>query len=145
MAEKREAFQERWGVTALYEDYLEMIAKETPDLVAICTKGHPCVDGNPRYRGGCADDLFGKDDGVMLEADAVLKACRENGVYLNTGVLRRFDSRYRQAKQWIDQGEIGDLQVDVHYAESSLLHGHIYSADTLMYFWIDGLTKNIYR
>ena len=36
---KRAAFQARWGVTALYADYLEMMRQEKPDLVAICTKG----------------------------------------------------------------------------------------------------------
>ena len=37
--EKCTAFQERWGVDALYADYLEMIRQEEPDLVAICTRG----------------------------------------------------------------------------------------------------------
>ena len=36
---KCEAFRERWGVEALYGDYLEMIEREKPDFVAICTKG----------------------------------------------------------------------------------------------------------
>ncbi|MBM4079401.1 MAG: hypothetical protein FJ278_06850, partial [Planctomycetes bacterium] len=35
---KRQVFGERWGVKALYADYLEMIEKEKPDLVAICTR-----------------------------------------------------------------------------------------------------------
>ena len=139
LAEKREAFQERWGVTALYEDYLEMIAKETPDLVAICTKGdiHAEMAIHVAEAGVPLIYLEKAMACSMLEADAVLKACRENGVRLNTGVLRRFDSRYRQAKRWIEHGEIGDLQVGVHYASSSLLHGHIHSVDTLMYLMGD--------
>src|SRR3712207_4589811 len=36
---KRAAFRERWGVTALYDDYLRMIAAEQPDIVAITTRG----------------------------------------------------------------------------------------------------------
>src|SRR5262245_32824077 len=36
---KREAYRERWGVGALYDDYRTMIRQEQPDLVAICTKG----------------------------------------------------------------------------------------------------------
>jgi predicted dehydrogenase len=36
---KRTAFQERWGVSALYDDYLTMIRQEEPDMVAICTRG----------------------------------------------------------------------------------------------------------
>ena len=37
LPEKRDAFRERWGVTALYEDYLEMVEIEQPDMVAVCT------------------------------------------------------------------------------------------------------------
>ena len=109
LAEKREAFQERWGVTALYENYLEMIAKETPDVVAICTKGDIHAEMAIRVAEAGVPMIYLEKAMAcsMLEADAVLKACRENGVRLNTGVLRRFDSRYRQAKQWIEGGEIG--------------------------------------
>ena len=31
-------FKHRWGVTALYSDYREMIKKEKPDIVCITTK-----------------------------------------------------------------------------------------------------------
>ena len=37
LPEKRSAFTEKWGVGAVYEDFMEMIEKEEPDLVAICT------------------------------------------------------------------------------------------------------------
>ncbi len=36
-AEKREAFKDRWGVEALYEDCMEMVRQEQPDIVAVCT------------------------------------------------------------------------------------------------------------
>ena len=39
LAEKREAFTARWGVTAVYDDYAAMITTEQPDIVAICTRG----------------------------------------------------------------------------------------------------------
>ncbi len=39
LPEKREAFGKKWGVKALYDDYLKMIAQEEPDMVAICTRG----------------------------------------------------------------------------------------------------------
>ena len=35
--ERRTAFQEKWGIETVYEDYQEMIEKEQPDLVAVCT------------------------------------------------------------------------------------------------------------
>ena len=39
-AGKRSNFTERWGVAAVYNDYVEMIRQENPDMVAICTQGH---------------------------------------------------------------------------------------------------------
>ena len=36
LPDKRDAFQSRWG-TAVYEDFRDMIDREEPDLVAICT------------------------------------------------------------------------------------------------------------
>ena len=35
--ERRTAFQEKWDVETVYEDYQEMIEKEQPDLVGVCT------------------------------------------------------------------------------------------------------------
>lgn len=34
--ERRDAFKEMWAA-AVYNDYKEMIAREGPDLVAVCT------------------------------------------------------------------------------------------------------------
>src|SRR5688572_2209337 len=39
LPEKRAAFGARWGIQALYADYHEMLARERPDLVAVCTRG----------------------------------------------------------------------------------------------------------
>ena len=46
-AAKRADFTERWGVAALYDDYVEMIRQEDPDLVAVChTRPPSCRDGH---------------------------------------------------------------------------------------------------
>ena len=37
LPERRDAFKETWGVDGIYDDYNEMIAKESPDIVAVCT------------------------------------------------------------------------------------------------------------
>jgi len=139
LPEKREAFSKRWGVHALYEDYLQMIAREKPDLVAICTKGELHAEMAVRVAEAGVPMVYLEKAMAcsMEEADGVLKACQENGVYLNTGVLRRFDSRYRQARQWIEQGAIGEPRTGVHYAATNLMHGHIHSVDTLMYLMGD--------
>ena len=37
MTSQLDDFQRRWGITALYTDYREMIAKEQPDIVSVTT------------------------------------------------------------------------------------------------------------
>ena len=139
LSEKRSAFSSKWGVRALYQDYIEMITQEEPDIVAICTKGELHAEMAVQVAESGVKMIYLEKAIAcsMDEADKVLEACRKNDVFLNTGVLRRFDSRYQIAKKWIDQGGIGDLQYGVHYAATSLLHGHIHAIDTLMYLMGD--------
>ena len=135
LEEKRRAFGEKWGVEALYEDYLEMIEKEKPDIVAVCTKGVLHAEmGVAVARAGVPMLYLEKAMACsMEEADAVRDACREHGTVFNTGVLRRFDNRYQAARALIAQGEIGKVNVALHFARSNLLHGHVHSMDTLSY------------
>jgi predicted dehydrogenase len=131
-------------VTALYEDYLEMIDREKPDLVAICTRGeHHASMAVQVARAGVKMIFCEKAIACsMKEADAVLEACRD--VAFNTGVLRRFDTRYHAARQVIARGDIGQPKVAVHYASTNLLHGHIHSVDTLMYLLGDPQVESVW-
>ena len=102
-------FRERWGVEALYEDYVEMINRERPDLVAVCTTATGLQKPgdrapSPDFRGDSHAEIAVDvaNAGVpmlfvekamacsMRAADEVLAACRENGTLFNTGVMRRF-------------------------------------------------------
>ena len=135
LPEKREAFKARWGVDALYEDYLEMIDREEPDMVCLCTRGELHAEMAVAVADKGVPMIFLEKAMAcsMAEADAVLEACRRNNTLLNTGVLRRFNGHYHQVRKLIVDGEIGEPKAVVHFAASSLLHGHIHSIDTAMY------------
>ncbi|NUP98663.1 MAG: Gfo/Idh/MocA family oxidoreductase [Armatimonadetes bacterium] len=133
LAEKRQAFAERWGVSALYQDYRDMLRQEQPDLVAICTRGENhaelCV-GVAEYRPGaiyCEKAIACS----LTEADAVRAAVGD--IPFSTGVLRRYDPRYQVVRDAIADGAIGTPAAVVHYAETNLLHGHSHSIDTMLY------------
>jgi predicted dehydrogenase len=135
LAEKRDAFGAKWGTKALYDDFVKMIEQEKPDLVAVCTKGE-----NHAELGAAVAELgvpmlyLEKAMGCsMAEADLVREACLKNETVFNTGVLRRFDVRYRVVREAIDRGDVGEPIAAVHYAATNLLHGHIHSIDTLSY------------
>lgn len=146
LPEKREAFQQRWGVTALYEDYLEMIAQEKPDLVAVCTRGELHAEMAIRVAEIGVPMLYLEKAMAcsMREADAILRACQEHGTLFNTGVLRRFDSRYHKVRELMVAGEIGQIRAVVHYGATNLLHGHIHSIDTIMYLLGDPMAKSVW-
>lgn len=145
VAEKRSAFGSKWGTKALYEDYVAMIESEKPDLVAVCTRGE-----NHAELGAAVADLgvpmlyLEKAMGCsMAEADLVRDACLKNKTVFNTGVLRRFDVRYKVVREAIERGDVGEPIAAVHYAATNLLHGHIHSMDTLSYLLGDPKIKRV--
>jgi len=153
--EKRDAFRERWGVEATYDNFEEMVRQEKPDLVAICTTASglqkPANEApDSSFRGDSHAELAVAlaDAGVpmlyvekamassMRGADDIRDAVKRNGTVFNIGVLRRFDSRYDPVRDIVLRGDIGEPKAAVHYARSSLMHGHIHSIDTLS--WLMG-------
>lgn len=144
--EKLEAFKNRWGVKALYTDYMEMIRREQLDIVAICTRGDLHAQMGIDVSEAKVPMIYLEKAIAcsMREADALLAACRRNGTLLNTGVLRRFNHRFQKAKELIQNGEIGQPKAVVHYGSASLLHGHIHSIDTLMFLLGDPKIKSVW-
>ncbi len=135
LAEKRAAFTARWGVQAVYEDWRAMLAQEAPDIVAICTRG----ENHAELAVGVAETgpraIFCEKAIAcsLVEADAVLDAVGPRHIPFSTGVLRRYDPRYQVIRDLIAAGGIGQPTAAVHYAATSLLHGHSHSLDTLLY------------
>jgi len=72
----------------------------------------------------------------MAGMDAVHGAVKKNNTVFNSGVLRRFDNRYDVVRDAVLRGDVGEPKAVVHYAQSSLMHGHIHSIDTVS--WLIG-------
>ncbi|MBM3211047.1 Gfo/Idh/MocA family oxidoreductase [Candidatus Poribacteria bacterium] len=146
LQEKREAFGKKWGVKALYDDYMEMIHQEKPDLVAICTRGELHAEMAVKVAEAGVPMIYLEKAMAcsMKESDQVLQACQKNKTLLNTGVLRRFDTRYHKAREIIEKGEIGNPRAVIHYGATNLLHGHIHSIDTIMYLLGDPIGKSVW-
>ena len=135
LPEKRAAFSERWGVPAVYEDLDEMIAKEQPDLVAICTRADVHSELAVRVANAGVPMMY-LEKAIACsprEADAVLTACQAHGTAFNSGVLNRFSKTFNAARDLIVQGRIGEPRIGIQFAGRSLLHGHIHTVDGLSY------------
>ena len=157
IAERRDAFKETWGVDAVYDDYEEMIAKESPDMVAVCTTatglpkpGNKAPTRDFREDSHAEVTIHASNAGVPmlyvekaiacspLAADGILEACEANGTIVNTGTLMRFDDRFDIVKDAIAMGDIGEPTHAVAYTRSNtLMHMHIHSMDTLSYLMGD--------
>ena len=134
--EKAEAIRARYKAERHYTDYQQMIRQEKPDIVCIATR--------PASRAEIT--IFAAENGVkgiyaekplccsMEEADAMVEAVQKHQVKFNYGTQRRFMPFYRQMRQLIDQGEIGQVQcVIAQYGASSALWGLTHAADMMLF------------
>ena len=99
------------GVANRYSDYEEMFARERLDVVSVCTHAplHTPVTLAAARAG--VNVLCEKPLALDLErADRMRAACMAAGVQLAVSHQFRFTPLFRQAKQWIAAGRIGELR-----------------------------------
>ena len=65
------------------------------------------------------------------EADAVVAACKKNGVFLNLGTNRRYDKGFDAARELIESGDLGALKTIIVHSTSSLFNGASHSLDAV--------------
>ncbi|HJP31343.1 MAG TPA: Gfo/Idh/MocA family oxidoreductase [Candidatus Latescibacteria bacterium] len=141
VAGKAEAARSRYGARTAYEDPEEMIRQEGLDIVCIATRPSPHA---PVTR-------FAAENGVravycekplcnsMAEADAMAAALAAHGVKFNYGTQRRYVRMYRNLREMIEAGHIGQLQsVIAHCGASAAQWGHTHAADMLQFLAGDG-------
>ena len=79
-AEKREAFKDRWGVEALYDDCMEMVRQEQPDIVAVCTT----ASGLPKPAREAPDTGFRGDSHAELSVALANAGVVDSFSYVST-------------------------------------------------------------
>ncbi len=133
--EQREAFRERWGVEGLYADYREMLAKEKPDIVSVCTsaKSRPgivmaCAEAGVRAIWAEKPISFS-----LAEADEMIAVCREQGIKLAINCSRHTDALWNQARALIDQGEIGPVLQVNGFGQANISHNGSHLLDLVRY------------
>ena len=104
-------FGKRWDVSALYLDYREMLEREQLDIVCIAT--HPGLHlpiVEAAVSAGAKGIFCEKPLALSLkDADAIVAACAQAGCLLSVNHSRRWDLAHIQAKQMIEQGQIGEV------------------------------------
>lgn len=141
VAEKAEAIRVRYGAGAAYVDHRGMIDAEALDIIAIATRPGPHAEivtyAAERGVKGiyCEKPLCN----AVHEMDTMLDVCQQHGVKFNYGTQRRYSALYRNARQMIADGEIGEMQAIVaHCGISSAQWGLTHAADMILFFAGDG-------
>lgn len=109
--ENAEAFQAQHGGDTLYTDYHEMLAKENLDIVSICVWPHlhaqMVIDA--AEAGVRAIHCEKPMAPTWGEAQRMVEACAKNNVQLTFNHQRRFGPEFRQARELLRSGAIGNL------------------------------------
>jgi predicted dehydrogenase len=97
----------------VYEDYLEMLETAKPDVLSISTP----VPTHAEIVRECAET--GVPSAIHCEKPMattwgdckdMVSVCEDAGVQLTFNHQRRFDERWTEAKRYLDEGAIGELQ-----------------------------------
>jgi len=107
----RTAFAGEFGVEAMYADPAEMLAREKPDLVSVCTwPPHHTDLVEAAFAAGVKGVWCEKPMAVHLaDADRMLAAAQAADGVLIVNHQRRYVESYRQARALIEDGAIGEL------------------------------------
>ena len=146
-ADRMAHFARRFGVDNTYLDYREMIEKERPDIVSVTTpsfaRAEPIifaaengVRGIYSEKGLCAS---------LEEADRIADACRRNNVAFNWGAMRRHHDGYKQLRDAVLRGDIGQPLFATMYQLTDLIKHHPHTIDAVQMLlgdpapvWVEG-------
>ena len=119
-------FQRRFGVSAVYDDYNDMLANEQIDIAAPILP----VSVNPEVVIACAQAgvkaIFSEKpiSSSLAEADQMVEECRSRGIPFACGDAWRNLPQFWQFKGMIDRGEVGEVKsINVYHPHNEILGG----------------------
>ncbi len=118
--ERLQAFGQRHGVSNLYADYREMLAREKLDIVSICTptRGHQAVAlevARHPVKGIFLEKPIAQS---LDEADEMIAAFHAAGIKVAVNHTRTFDPVWGKVRTIIQSGGIGTLRsIFAHWGE----------------------------
>jgi UDP-N-acetyl-2-amino-2-deoxyglucuronate dehydrogenase len=128
-----------FGIPRTYTDYRELLAKEHPDLVAICTwPGTHAEITVAAAEAGARGIICEKPACLSLaEADAMSDACERTGCRLAIAHHHRFDRQNTTARRLIAEGAIGVPTLLRGGPDGGLLNNGTHFIDTSRYLLAD--------
>jgi predicted dehydrogenase len=116
--ERLEAAKQSYGGIDGYLDYHELLARDDIDVVCVCTPsglhGQVAIDAAKAKKHVMTEKPL---DVNLEQADAMIKAAKENGVKLSVIFQNRFRPMVVRAKQMIEEGRLGDILLASGYVK----------------------------
>jgi predicted dehydrogenase len=132
-------FCEDYRIPGRYADYREMLERERPDIVSVCTWPQLHAEMTiAAARAGAKGVLCEKPMALTLpDCDAMLAAGAESGTRLSIDHQRRLGEPFRVAKEIARGGDIGELlRVEMYVTGSNMYDWGTHWLD-MMRFYLD--------
>ncbi len=133
--EARQKFAQEFGLKNLYVDYHDLLEKEKPDIVSICTWPPLHLEMvEASANAGVKGIVCEKPMSVNLEeADRMLEVVQRTNTILIVGHQRRLHPRYTKAHEFIKDGKIGKLVQITAICAGDLLTDGTHSVDLIRF------------
>ncbi len=125
-----------YHINELFKNYNDLFKSISPDIIGVATRTpdklrilqDACDCG---VKGVYIEKPFANN---LLDSRKILNKARDSSVIISYGVNRRYHLLYRQARDLIRAGEIGDLiEIIIEFGESPLLWSHPHSVDLIIF------------
>lgn len=125
----------KWQVSHLYKNYREMLDNEDIDILSICTWNQTHYEIlKYAVQSGLSGIFCEKPIATSLdEADDMIKLCKKYNVSLMINHQRRFDPFHKKIKNFIDEGNIGEVQQATFYYSSGIANFGSHMFDILRF------------
>ena len=130
-------FAEKWKVKNIYNDYQTMLEKEDLDIVSVCTPKEFHYDAvKCAVKNGVKVILCEKPFTIsVLEADYLVKYCRNKGVVLAINYTRRYSSGHQDVREIIRNGDLGKIQTVNCFYTKGLFNDGSHIINLLLFFF----------
>lgn len=127
---------DHYHINKLYESYSDLFKETSPEIIGIATRTpeklnilkEACSYG---IKGAYVEKPLANSLG---SAKKILDEAGKANIVIGYGVNRRYHALYRQARDLIKAGEIGELlEIIIEFGESQLLWAHPHSVDLMMF------------
>jgi len=133
-SKKGEKIQKQFNIK-FYSDYKEMLLKEKPDVVSICTPNSLHAEQTiTAVEMGIKGIYCEKPMAVNLEeAEKMVNVCKEKGVHLVIGHQRRLGEDLKKIKELMDNGILGDVRLIRAQCAGDILSDGTHAIDSILW------------